>query len=449
MILSRGHRQFGFGWILLLAALLLFCQPQTSRGATLREGVEGIGQDLLTKLLPDRRLSVAITEFPDLQGATSDLSRYIAERLTTIFSQSPRVSVVERRRIGQLLAELGWSQADLLDPAKAPKIGEVTGAGAVLVGTLADLGATVEVEARLLALDSGQILALATAMLPKDQSVAALLERGRLAPTRVPPEPGTAQPGQGPEAPSLPQEAGPGPEKEVPIDVSVMNVFSTPGARWKYRLSLERQEGLFFKRKVSQQGEWIRVNEGAVPFKSTTAFRIRGEHRLGGTVRPETFFYRIADGTFTQVGEEIQGPDGRLFIIGYEPPILLWKPGAKAGDEWETSFEPAILRREPGRAAPTRGGGTVGVDVLVKGLAEGLATMFSSSGTKSNTVKVLVGPTERVSVPFGDFDGWRIEFRRGAVVIVDWYVGDIGLAKRKMTGPQGQLEAELLEFSLR
>lgn len=424
-------------WRFLVTVTALFLAPEVACAQGLRERVESLALELLTQVPTDRRLTVAMTEFPDLEGVTSDFSRYIAERMTTVFTQSPRVSVVERRRLAHVLAELGWSQAELLDPAKVPKIGQMTGADAVVVGTVADLGPTVDVEARLVALETGQLLGVATAAIPKDASVEALMARGRQAPSPV-----AALPGPVPPAPGVPAV----PQEERRADHLVF--FSTPGARWKFQITMEREEGLLFRRKVSDRGTWTLIHEGPVRMNAGEAFRLRGDYRVGSAAWRETFYYRVSDQTVEQVGEEHERPDGQRIMGTYEPPIVLWRVGAKPGDQWETGFKLTVQSGgsggSEGPVSRGPGGVTIQLDAL-KRLLGGLLTR-PTAGESGNTVKVTVGPVERVSVPLGDFDGQRVEFQRGSLTITDWHVPAVGLVKRVQASPRARMDAELVEF---
>lgn len=114
--------------------------PAIARGADLREGVEQLAAAIAKSVPEGKQLRLAVTDFPDLQGVTSDLGRYIAERLTTRLIQNPRVRVVERRRLGQVLTELKFGMSDLVDPAKAKQLGRIVGVEALVVGSLSDLG---------------------------------------------------------------------------------------------------------------------------------------------------------------------------------------------------------------------------------------------------------------------------------------------------------------------
>ncbi len=149
--------------------------------ADLKEGVEQLAGQL-TKSVPDgKQLRLAVTDFPDLQGVTSDLGRYIAERLTTRLSQNPKFFVIERRRLGQVLGELKFSMSDLVDPAKAKQLGRMLGVEAIVVGSLSDLGNVVDVDARIIEIETNRTMPGASTTISRDQVVDDLIKRGRSA----------------------------------------------------------------------------------------------------------------------------------------------------------------------------------------------------------------------------------------------------------------------------
>jgi hypothetical protein len=81
------------------------------------------------------------------------------------------LKVVERSQLEQVLAEqkLGYSGLVKLDSAK--KLGELLGADTIVLGSLRDLGETVDVNARLVALESGTGVSAAQARIAKTQVV--------------------------------------------------------------------------------------------------------------------------------------------------------------------------------------------------------------------------------------------------------------------------------------
>src|SRR6202043_2678867 len=128
-------------------------------------------------------LSVAVAECPDLQGVPSDLGRYAAERLVTRLSARPaQFSVIERRRLDQVLGELRFGLTDLVDPAKAKQLRKMIGVDAIVVGTISDLGNSVDIDARIIEIETSRTFPGVSVSLSKDDTVKQLLERGRAMP---------------------------------------------------------------------------------------------------------------------------------------------------------------------------------------------------------------------------------------------------------------------------
>ncbi|MBI3302430.1 MAG: hypothetical protein HYZ72_10205 [Deltaproteobacteria bacterium] len=171
----------------VISGVLLFVPDRTALAQDLRAGVGRLADEIV-KSMPQQQdpLRVAVADFPDLQNVTSDLGRYIANRLTTSLTQSPKFFVVERQRLGQVLAELKFSISDLVDPTKAKQLGQMVGVEAIVVGTVSDLGNQVDVDVRIIEIETTRTLLSATTTISKDQVVSQLLERGREAPVASP-----------------------------------------------------------------------------------------------------------------------------------------------------------------------------------------------------------------------------------------------------------------------
>lgn len=198
-----------FAGTTLTCVALLALSVLTASAQDLRAGVEQLASQIAKGLPEGKQLRVAVADFPDLQGVTSDLGRYIASRLTTRLAQNPRFFVIERQRLGQVLAELKFSMSDLVDPTKAKQLGRMAGVEGILVGSIADVGNQVELDARLIEIETNRTVLGATVTISKDPTVTAMLERGRQEAPAVTPAPSVAQPGARPGATA----AVPGPAK--------------------------------------------------------------------------------------------------------------------------------------------------------------------------------------------------------------------------------------------
>jgi len=199
LVERRSERRMGMRRvpILVICVGLLLVSALTASAQDIRAGVEQLASQVAKAGPEGKQLRVAVTDFPNLQGVTCDLGRYFSERLTTRLAQNPRFLVVERRRLAQVLGELRFSMSDLVDPAKAKQLGRMAGVEAIVVGSVSDLGNQVDLDARMIEIETNRMLLGATTTISKDQVVQQLLERGCVEAVAVgPPQPPPGPPGQ-------------------------------------------------------------------------------------------------------------------------------------------------------------------------------------------------------------------------------------------------------------
>ena len=111
--------------------------------------------------------SVAVFPFVTSAGAETEVTKRIAEELTTGLVKRG-ISVVERRLLEKALGELGLQQSSVFDSTKAQQIGKQIGAYAVVVGTVAPKANYVEAQLRLVRVETGEILAAASQIIRDD-----------------------------------------------------------------------------------------------------------------------------------------------------------------------------------------------------------------------------------------------------------------------------------------
>jgi len=174
----------------LMGSGLLLGSTLPALAQDIRAGVEQLAAQIAKGAPEGKQLRVAVADFPDLQGVTSDFGRFVASRLTTRLAQDRRFLVIERQRLGQVLAELKFSMSDLVDPAKAKQLGKMVGVEAIVVGAVSDLGNQVDIDARLIEIETNRMLLGASVTISRDPTVTELLQRGRQEPAAAPPVPG-------------------------------------------------------------------------------------------------------------------------------------------------------------------------------------------------------------------------------------------------------------------
>jgi hypothetical protein len=195
---NSGRRRIALSWIgvcvivatLSLAARLTFAQ-------TVQAGLETLAGAIGPKLTESGPISLVVADFPTLRGDYCALGRYAAERLTTQLASIPQVKVVERGLLGIALQEMKLTMADLADGEKAKQVGLRLGAEAVVLGALSDLSTTVELDARVFRVASGEVLFAGYTSFAKSQGVDALMRQdcGKVAPTTDATSPGQPTPG--------------------------------------------------------------------------------------------------------------------------------------------------------------------------------------------------------------------------------------------------------------
>lgn len=82
--------------------------------------------------------TIGIADFEIVGKSTheANMRNVVSEWLTTYIVQSFRLNVVERQKLARVLEELALDQTGIINPEEAKKIGELSGAQALLVGSI-------------------------------------------------------------------------------------------------------------------------------------------------------------------------------------------------------------------------------------------------------------------------------------------------------------------------
>ncbi len=129
----------------------------------------GLLKTLLKDCTGDRKIAVADFAYQD--GRASGDGGAVSERLTTELVKMKRFRVAERREMKAVLAELKLQSSGAMDPGSIKSMGKMLGADWLILGTLTELPrGRIEVNARLVGVESGEILNAASAKIKKDWS---------------------------------------------------------------------------------------------------------------------------------------------------------------------------------------------------------------------------------------------------------------------------------------
>ena len=102
--------------------------------------------------------TLVVFPFPYADGIKSIEGALIAERVVTRLTEGGQVRVVERAMIDKIMEEQKLSAAGFVDPSTAVEVGRLLGARGILSGTITDLGDVIEIHARLLNVETGEVV---------------------------------------------------------------------------------------------------------------------------------------------------------------------------------------------------------------------------------------------------------------------------------------------------
>lgn len=115
----------------------------------------------------DKKIAVAGFSYSD--GRDSRDGGVVAERITTELVKLKKIKVIERKEIEKVFEELKLQRSGAIDSDSVKDIGKMLGADWVVVGTLTELpDKQLELNARIVGVESGEIINATSAHLKKD-----------------------------------------------------------------------------------------------------------------------------------------------------------------------------------------------------------------------------------------------------------------------------------------
>lgn len=169
----------------LIFCLFLFpwwlCPSARAQGG-LDQRVSELSHQIAGKMSAKQKTTIAVVEFTDLQGNVTDFGRFLAEELITRLYNAEKFKVIERQQLNKVIAEQKLSLSGIIDPGSAKRLGRILGVDAIVSGTVTNLAQSLKVNARLISTESGEIFAVASTEIFKDESVIGLLSASSASP---------------------------------------------------------------------------------------------------------------------------------------------------------------------------------------------------------------------------------------------------------------------------
>jgi hypothetical protein len=187
------HRAPAIPTGVFLALALLSAGCQTSPAVTYVPPAQGIPtqrgipiSDIVTdieKLLHDvslrggEKIRVAVIRYTTPSGTSRTFGRYLSQKIGERLSSDSGILLIDPGQVYEALHEMGIEQG-LLDTKRLLEVGQKVGADVLVVGTYTDLGQTIDIQSRLVALPGAQQLGLFSRKIPKTGEVLNLIKVG-------------------------------------------------------------------------------------------------------------------------------------------------------------------------------------------------------------------------------------------------------------------------------
>ena len=156
----------------------VFAVANAQAQSKLDQQITALSEQIATKMGTKQKTTLVVADFTDLQGNVTDFGRFLSEEITTRFYGLEKYKVVERQRFNKIITEQNLNLSNGIEPISAKQIGKSLGVDTIVAGTITNLPQKVRINARLFSTDTGEIFAVATTEIDKDDTVTGLLGTG-------------------------------------------------------------------------------------------------------------------------------------------------------------------------------------------------------------------------------------------------------------------------------
>jgi TolB-like protein len=150
----------------VVAALFMSVDMRATASAYEQE-VKSISRSVADKLTEAHRLTLAVLDFTDIQGAPSPLGKFLAQEVSAALSNFDEgFRVVDRNQLQDIIEKNKLSASSLADPGTTKRFTEIVGTDALLVGTVTPLTDSVRLSVKLIDCGTANVIGAASGHQP-------------------------------------------------------------------------------------------------------------------------------------------------------------------------------------------------------------------------------------------------------------------------------------------
>lgn len=162
----------------LFATCILVCTAILASAQDMDTQLSSMTKDLAVKIQANGCKKVAVLDFTDLQGNSSELGRYVAEQLTVdLVMDKDNFAVMDRANLKSILDEHKLTATGLVDPENAKQLGKFAGVDALIVGNIASIGSNISIAVKVITTETAEVVTAAKTKFASDDTLQQLLSQ--------------------------------------------------------------------------------------------------------------------------------------------------------------------------------------------------------------------------------------------------------------------------------
>lgn len=146
---------------------------------TLEDGMTELAQQIVKNSVAKGKKSIAISSFQHINGDQSELSNYLSDELVLKLFSVPgaNLEIIERGQLNKIFQEMQFNMTGVVDSKTIQQLGKLHGVGALVLGSITEMGESIRVNARLIDTETGRVFSAAGTTISKTATIAELLSR--------------------------------------------------------------------------------------------------------------------------------------------------------------------------------------------------------------------------------------------------------------------------------
>ena len=136
--------------------------------ATISDELYELSYDLLKNTNKTKKISMAFIALSS-DANNKFVENYVTDALTQAIFECGNIKIIERSNLEKILSEQKFQASGIVDDSSAKSIGKIAGVDYVCYGDMKDIGEEINVNARIVDVESGEVISISRTTVKKDK----------------------------------------------------------------------------------------------------------------------------------------------------------------------------------------------------------------------------------------------------------------------------------------